>query len=124
MKSTVASAAWGLQPTAGYENADRRSTSKILVKSSKNAPSVPLFAVLSIPILGYIFSPFEAIPHYALKVHFVFIPIMVLSGMWMWKGHVLRRLSRAHQPNTMPRRNPTAARGCHGYCDFDVATGL
>jgi hypothetical protein len=48
--------------------------------------------VLSIPILGYIFSPFEALPAYAPKVRFVFIPLMVLSGLWMWKGHVLRRL--------------------------------
>jgi hypothetical protein len=46
---------------------------------------------LSIPILGYIFSPFEVLPTYAPKVRFVFIPLMVLSGLWMWKGHVLRR---------------------------------
>jgi hypothetical protein len=52
--------------------------------------------ILSIPILGYIFSPFEALPNYAPKVRFVFIPLMVLSGLWMWKGHVLRRIvSRA-----------------------------
>jgi hypothetical protein len=48
--------------------------------------------VLSIPILGYIYSPFEEIPKYADRVRFVFVPAMVLSGLWMWKGHVLRRL--------------------------------
>jgi hypothetical protein len=48
--------------------------------------------VFSIPILGYIYSPFEEIPKYADKVRFVFVPILVLSGLWMWKGHVLRRL--------------------------------
>jgi hypothetical protein len=46
----------------------------------------------SIPIVGYIYSPFEAIPDYAPAVRFVFLPLMVLSGLWMWKGHVLRRL--------------------------------
>jgi hypothetical protein len=25
-------------------------------------------------------------------VRFVSIPVIVLSGLWMWKGHVLRRL--------------------------------
>jgi len=48
--------------------------------------------VISIPILGYIYSPFEQLPLYAARVRFVFVPVMLLSGLWMWKGHVLRRL--------------------------------
>jgi len=48
--------------------------------------------VLSIPILGYIYSPFDKLPSYAFRTRFVFVPIMVLSGLWMWKGHVVRRL--------------------------------
>jgi hypothetical protein len=48
--------------------------------------------VFTIPILGHIYSPFEEIPNYAPAVRFVFPPAIVLSGFWMWKGHVLRRL--------------------------------
>ena len=48
--------------------------------------------VLSIPIIGYVYSPFEELPNYAPVVRFVSIPVLVLSGLWMWKGHVLRRL--------------------------------
>jgi hypothetical protein len=48
--------------------------------------------LFSIPILGYIYSPFEKLPGYAPGTRYVFLPIMVLSGLWMWKGHVLRRL--------------------------------
>jgi hypothetical protein len=48
--------------------------------------------VLSIPILGYIYSPFENIPDYAPPTRYVFVPIMVLSGLWMWQGHRVRRL--------------------------------
>jgi hypothetical protein len=47
---------------------------------------------LSIPILGYIYSPFEKLPDYAGPTRFVFLPTMVLTGLWMWKGHVVRRL--------------------------------
>jgi thiosulfate reductase cytochrome b subunit len=47
--------------------------------------------VFSIPILGYIYSPFEELPAYAPRVRFVVVPLMLLSGLWMWKGHVLRR---------------------------------
>ena len=48
--------------------------------------------VFSIPIFGYIYSPFENIPEYAPATRFVFLPILVLTGLWMWKGHVFRRL--------------------------------
>ncbi|MCG3154750.1 MAG: hypothetical protein DKINENOH_01344 [bacterium] len=48
--------------------------------------------IFSIPILGYIYSPFEEIPNYAPAVRYVFLPVLALAGLWMWKGHVLRRL--------------------------------
>jgi hypothetical protein len=46
---------------------------------------------LAIPIEGYIYSPFEQIPNYAIATRFVFVPLLVLSGLWMWKGHALRK---------------------------------
>ncbi len=48
--------------------------------------------LFSIPILGYIYSPFEEIPNYAPAVRYSFLPVLVLSGLWMWKGYLLRRL--------------------------------
>jgi thiosulfate reductase cytochrome b subunit len=48
--------------------------------------------ILSIPIIGYVYSPFEELPNYAPVVRYVSIPVLVLSGLWMWKGHILRRL--------------------------------
>jgi hypothetical protein len=45
-----------------------------------------------IPIIGYIYSPFEEIPKYAPATRFVFLPVLVLTGLWLWQGHVLRRL--------------------------------
>ena len=48
--------------------------------------------ICAIPITGYIYSPFAVIPDYAPMTRFVFFPVMVLSGLWMWKGHLVRRL--------------------------------
>ncbi len=48
--------------------------------------------VLSIPIYGYIYSPFQKLPQYAPPTRFVFFPLMVLTGLLMWKGHLLGRL--------------------------------
>jgi hypothetical protein len=48
--------------------------------------------VFGIPIIGYVYSPFEELPNYAPVVRFISIPVLVLTGLWMWKGHILRRL--------------------------------
>lgn len=47
--------------------------------------------VFSIPIIGYIYSPFQELPNYAPVVRYVAVPLIFLSGLWMWKGHLLRR---------------------------------
>jgi hypothetical protein len=48
--------------------------------------------VFGIPILGYIYDSPSDTPYYASSVRYVFLPVLVLSGLWMWKGHLLRRL--------------------------------
>jgi len=60
-----------------------------------------IHTVFSIPILGYIYSPFDKLPDYANPTRYVFLPVMVLTGLWMWKGHVVRRLfsKRSDQPD-------------------------
>jgi len=67
--------------------------------------------VLGIPIVGYIYSPFDQIPNYAPITRFVFVPVILLSGLWMWKGHVVRRLisKRSPQQNAAENRAPASA---------------
>jgi thiosulfate reductase cytochrome b subunit len=48
--------------------------------------------ILAIPIIGYIYSPFQNLPDYAPLTRFVFLPIMALTGLWMWKGQLVRRM--------------------------------
>lgn len=48
--------------------------------------------IFSIPIIGYVYSPFEEVPNYAFPTRYIFLPMLVLSGLWMWKGQVVRRL--------------------------------
>ena len=42
--------------------------------------------VLAIPILGYIYSPFAELPNYAAVTRFVFVPVIMLAGYWMYAG--------------------------------------
>jgi hypothetical protein len=48
--------------------------------------------VCAIPILGYVYSPFEEIPNYATPTRYVFFHVLVVAGLWMWLGHAARRL--------------------------------
>jgi hypothetical protein len=50
--------------------------------------------IFAIPIIGYIYSPFQNLPQYAGPTRYVFFPIMALTGLWMWKGYWLRRMFR------------------------------
>lgn len=48
--------------------------------------------IAGVPILGYIYdSPTDA-PNYAWSIRYVLLPVLLISGLWMWKGHVVRRL--------------------------------
>jgi thiosulfate reductase cytochrome b subunit len=78
----------GLQQKAGNEEENHSIMNQGITRSILRWIHI-LFAI---PILGYIYSPFEKIPNYAPVTRFVFVPIMVLSGLWMWKGHVIRRV--------------------------------
>jgi thiosulfate reductase cytochrome b subunit len=42
--------------------------------------------VLSIPMLGYIYGEPSEVQQYAGAVRFVFVPVIILSGLWMYAG--------------------------------------
>ena len=58
--------------------------------------------VFAIPILGYVYSPFENIPQYAGPTRYVFFPVLVLTGLWMWKGQAIGRFFSKRLPDAAP----------------------
>jgi len=68
-----------------------------MTEATKRSIVRVIHLVLSIPILGYIYSPFDQIPKYAGRVRYFVVPVMLLSGLWMWKGHVVRRMISKRQ---------------------------
>jgi hypothetical protein len=55
--------------------------------------------IFGIPILGYIYDSPSDTPNYASTVRYIFLPVLLLSGLWMWKGHVVRRLVSKGSPD-------------------------
>ncbi len=42
--------------------------------------------IFAIPIIGYVYSPFAELPNYAPIARFVSMPVLILSGFWMYAG--------------------------------------
>jgi hypothetical protein len=48
--------------------------------------------VFALPLFGYIYGPPSETVQYLPYFRFFYFPALALSGLWMWKGHVVRRL--------------------------------
>jgi hypothetical protein len=54
-----------------------------------------LHLVLSIPIIGFIYGPVATIPPAASFTRFVAVPLVILSGLWLWQKPRFLRWRRA-----------------------------
>ncbi len=55
-----------------------------------------------VPIIGYIYDSPTNTPNYAWAIRDMYVPLLVISGLWMWKGHVVRRFISRIWPNRTP----------------------
>jgi hypothetical protein len=53
--------------------------------------------LLSVPLLGYVYGPLGQNAGAAWAIRWLYLPIVVLTGLWLWKGHWLKKLLR--RPN-------------------------
>ena len=74
------------------DTVDRSIYKPIMKEATKRSIFRWTHLVFAIPIIGYIYSPFKELPNYAPVVRYVAFPAIALSGLWMWKGHVIRRI--------------------------------
>jgi thiosulfate reductase cytochrome b subunit len=53
-----------------------------------------LHIILSIPVVGYIYGPVASLYWPGMLVRWVMFPLIVLSGLWLWKGHLVKKWLR------------------------------
>jgi hypothetical protein len=51
--------------------------------------------ILSIPMLGYIYEPASEVQEYAGAVRYLFVPLILFSGFWMYAGVVFAAIGVA-----------------------------
>jgi thiosulfate reductase cytochrome b subunit len=55
--------------------------------------------IFALPLIGFIYGPSAEVEPYRPYFQYLYFPVVVLSGLWMWKGHVVRQLfSRTGKP--------------------------
>ncbi|MGI8821572.1 MAG: hypothetical protein ACR2ID_12000 [Chthoniobacterales bacterium] len=59
-----------------------------MTQATKRAVLRWLHIIVTIPIFGYIYGPPAEVHEYAGAVRYLFVPIIVLSGLWMYAGAV------------------------------------
>jgi hypothetical protein len=64
----------------------------IMKESTKRAIFRWIHIVCGIPTIGHIYDSPSDTPYYAHSIRYFFLPVLIASGLWMWKGHVVRRL--------------------------------
>lgn len=48
--------------------------------------------LIGLPLVGFVYGPPAETEPYRYLFQYVFMPVLLISGAWMWKGHVVERL--------------------------------
>jgi hypothetical protein len=81
----------------------------MMAEASKRSIFRWIHIICGIPMLGYIYDSPSDTHYYAFSVRYVFIPVLLLSGLWMWKGHAVRRLISKRSGKQTAAANKLAA---------------
>ena len=71
----------------------------IMKEATKRSIFRWIHIIFGIPIIGYIYDSTTDTPNYAWGIRYVILPVLLISGLWMWKGHVVRRLISKRPPS-------------------------
>jgi len=62
------------------------------MKASTERKLIRWFHIIaSIPVIGYIYGPVAEIPEAVTALKWIIFPLLVLSGLWLWKGASIKR---------------------------------
>jgi hypothetical protein len=48
--------------------------------------------VFGLTIVGFVYGPPEEVAPYRDNFRFFFVPAILLTGLWLWKGEAIKRL--------------------------------
>jgi hypothetical protein len=64
----------------------------IMKETTKRSILRWIHIIFALPILAYIYGPQAEVQQYVDYFRFGYVPVVVVTGFWMWKGPAVRRL--------------------------------
>ena len=80
-----------LSAATGSVSEIHKATSPRWTASKERTLIRTLHLVLSIPILGYLYGPVAHIPPAAFFVRWIAMPLVTLTGLWLWLKPRIKR---------------------------------
>lgn len=71
-------------------------------------------------IAAYVYSPWGRLPLFQLAVQAIVLPAVILSGLWLWKGHLLRKIVPLLFIATLPAFTPVNSETTTASLTVDV----
>ena len=63
-----------------------------MTSSRKRAVLRWIHIIFALPLLGYIYGPPEETVQYLPYFRFIYLPVVMSTGFWMWNGPAIRQL--------------------------------
>ena len=81
-----------VSPSGDDANDGHMQPVKTLKQAIKLATLRGIHIICGLPIIGYIYGPPSEVAPYAPVFRYLFLPVLLLTGLWMWKGDAIARL--------------------------------
>lgn len=81
-----------------FPRASREPKPSTMKNTTKRSILRSIHILFALPLLGYIYGPPSETVKYLPYFRFIYFPVVVLSGLWMWKSHVVRRHFSGTEP--------------------------
>ncbi len=63
-----------------------------MTQSTKRSILRSIHILFGLPIIGYIYGPQAEVQQYVNVHRFFLLPVLLFTGLWMWKGQAITRL--------------------------------
>lgn len=60
--------------------------------STKRSIFRVIHILFGLPLIGFVYGPQPETEPYRYLFKFVFVPVLLVSGLLMWKGHLITRM--------------------------------
>jgi len=63
-----------------------------MTSSAKRSIFRAIHIIFGLPLIGFVYGPPAETEPYRYMFQYIFVPVLLISGVLMWKGHLITRM--------------------------------